>query len=137
MEDVRTMKAREVMTENVVGIDEDESVVAAIAKMKGEGVSSLLVNRYSSSVQAPEEDTWGIVTRKDVVNKVIDPGKKPSDLDVHQIMTKPVIIVYPGLDLKHCARLMHMAGIRRAPVFDGNEIVGILSNTDIFNAVQV
>jgi CBS domain-containing protein len=32
---------------------------------------------------------------------------------------------------------MHQAGIRRAPVFDGKQIIGILSNTDIFNAIKV
>ena len=54
-----------------------------------------------------------------------------------EIMSKPLITVSPGLALKYCARLFNAAGIRRAPVFDGKEIIGILSNTDIFNAIQV
>ena len=33
--------------------------------------------------------------------------------------------------------LFSAAGIRRAVVFDGKEIIGILSNTDIFNAIEV
>ena len=136
MENVRTLKARDVMTENVVRIDEDSTVIHAIGKMQDKNVSSLLVNRRETEIQKPEEDAWGIVTRKDVVNKVIDPGKDPADMQVRQIMTKPVVTVHPGLTLKYCARLMHMTNIRRAPVFDGDDIVGILSNTDIFNAVQ-
>jgi predicted transcriptional regulator len=32
---------------------------------------------------------------------------------------------------------MHNAGLRRVVVFDGNDIVGILSNTDIFNVIKV
>ena len=48
-----------------------------------------------------------------------------------------LITVSPGLALKYCARLFNSAGIRRAPVFDGKEIIGILSNTDIFNAIEV
>jgi predicted transcriptional regulator len=48
-----------------------------------------------------------------------------------------LITVSPGLALKYCARLFNAAGIRRAPVFDGKEIIGILSNTDIFNSIEV
>jgi predicted transcriptional regulator len=52
-------------------------------------------------------------------------------------MSKPLITVSPGLALKYCARLFNHTDIRRAPVFDGKEIVGILSNTDIFKAIKV
>ena len=94
-------------------------------------VSSLVVNRRG------HEDAWGIVTRKDIVSKVVDPGKDPKGVRVHEIMSKPLITVSPGLALKYCARLFHRSGVRRAPVFDGRDIVGIISNTDIFNAIEV
>jgi CBS domain-containing protein len=70
-----------------------------------------------------------------VVHKVVDPGKDPEEVRVFEIMTKPVVMVSPALALKYCARLFHQAGVRRAPVFDGKEIVGTVSNTDIFNAI--
>jgi len=129
--DVRFAKAQDVMTTNVVYIDGTASVADAVRLMREKGVSSLIVNRRS------QEDAWAILTRKDIVNKVVDPGKDPADVCVYEIMTKPLVMVSPGLALKYCARLMHQAGIRRAPVFDGKEIVGILSNTDIFNAIRV
>lgn len=119
------------MSKNVVVIDGKESVAAAIRLMREKRVSSLVVNRRG------REDAWGILTRKDVVNKVVDPGKNPGDVKVFEIMTKPLVMISPGLALKYCARLMNHAGIRRAPVFDGKEIIGIISNTDIFNAIKV
>ncbi len=119
------------MTEVVVFVDGSQTVAEAISWMRAQGVSSLLVNRRSP------EDTWGIMTRKDIVHKVVDPGKDPHDVKVYEIMSKPLITIYPDLALKYCARLLHHTGIRRAPVFDGTEIVGILSNTDIFNAIEV
>jgi len=131
MADLETLKAQDVMTKEIACIDGDETVADAIRQMRERKVSSLVVNRRG------QEDAWGIVTRKDVVYKVVDPGKGPADVKVFEIMTKPLIMVSPGLALKYCARLMHLGGIRRAPVFDGKEIVGILSNTDIFNAVEV
>jgi CBS domain-containing protein len=131
LKDLRFAKAADVMTKTVAYIDGNQSVANAIKLMREKGVSSLVVNRRG------EEDTWGMVTRKDVVNKIVDPGKDPHEARVFEIMSKPLITVSPGLALKYCARLINHAGIRRAIVFDGNEIVGILSDNDIFNAIKI
>jgi CBS domain-containing protein len=131
LSDVRFAKAGDVMSKNIVCIEGTASAADAVRMMRDKKVSSLFVNRRG------QEDAWGIVTRKDVVNKVVDPGKDPEAVKVFEIMSKPLITVSPGLALKYCARLFNAAGIRRAPVFDGKDIVGILSNTDIFNAIQV
>lgn len=131
LKDVRFAKAADVMVKNVAYVDGGATVAEAITVMKEKHVSSLVVNRRA------QEDAWGILTRKDVVTKIVDPGMDPQSVKVHEIMTKPLITVSPGLTLKYCARLMNHAGIRRAVVFDGKNIVGILSNTDIFNAVKV
>jgi len=131
LHDVRFAKAQDAMTKEVVFVDGSETVASAVALMREKGVSSLIVQNRS------KDDAYGIVTRKDVVNKVVDPGKDPAGVKVYQIMSKPLVMVSPGLALKYCARLMHNAGIRRAPVFDGTNIIGLLSNTDIFNAIQV
>ncbi len=131
LHDVRFAKAGDVMSKDVVCIEGTATVADAVRLMREKKVSSLFVDRRG------QEDAWGIVTRKDVVNKVVNPGMDPSEVHVFEIMSKPLITVSPGLALKYCARLFDSAGIRRAPVFDGKEIIGILSNTDIFNAIQV
>jgi len=131
LKDVRFARAADVMTKSLVFIDGKATVADAVRRMREKRVSSLLVNRRGP------EDAWGMVTRKDVVNKVVDPGKDPAKVKVFEIMSKPLVTVSPGLALKYCARLFHVAGIRRAPVFDGKEIIGLLSNTDIFNAIEV
>lgn len=131
LKEVRFAKAADVMTKNVVYIDGNETVANAIGLMKEKGISSLVVNRRGP------EDTWGIMTRKDVVSKVVSPGRDPYGVLVFEIMTKPLVMVSPDLELKYCARLFNQAGIKRAPVFDGKEIVGILSNSNIFFAIGV
>ncbi len=131
VEKVKSLKVKDVMRKDVVFIDGKATVAEAVRLMRERHVSSLLVNRRN------HDDAWGIVVRKDVVNKVIDPGKDPEKVRVFDIMTRPVITVSPGLALKYCARLLHLAGIRRAPVFDGKDIIGMISNTDIFNSLNV
>lgn len=130
LKDVRFAKAQDVMSKSIVFIDGSATVADAVKLMRKEAVSSLIVNRRD------HDDAWGIVTRKDVVTKVVDPGKRVANVQVFQIMSKPLITVAPGLALKYCARLFRMTGIRRAPVFDGKEIVGMLSNTHIFDSIQ-
>jgi predicted transcriptional regulator len=129
LRELRFMKVENVMKKDIASIEGKQTAFDAIKIMREKKVSSLLVNRRG------KEDAWGIITRKDVVNKIIDPGKNPKEVSIHEIMSKPLVMVSPGLALKYCARLFHQAGIRRAPVFDGKEIVGMISNTDIFNAL--
>jgi CBS domain-containing protein len=131
LKDVRFAKAADVMTRDVAFIDGAATAAEAIRIMRERKVSCLVVNRRTP------DDAWGIVTRKDVINKIVDPGRDPDEVKVFEIMTKPLVMLSPGLALKYCARLMHNTGIRRAVVFDGKDIVGILSNSDIFNAIKV
>ena|SRR3972149_2361071 len=131
VEKVKSLKVSDVMRKNVVTIDGNATVSEAVALMRKHKVSSLLVNRRT------HDDAWGMLVRKDVVSKVIDPGKDPDKVKVFEIMTKPVIMVSPSLAIKYCARLLNQSGIRRAPVFDGKNVVGIISNSHIFDALPV
>ncbi|MDD3825002.1 MAG: CBS domain-containing protein [Anaerolineae bacterium] len=116
------------MTKHVVDIDANATVAQAVEKMKQWNVSSLLVARKDAT------DTWGFMSQTDIVEKVVAQGTNPEAVHVYEIMTKPVITVPPNCSLQDCAALMARADIRRVLVFDGQDIVGIVSSTDIFNA---
>ncbi|HSJ55299.1 MAG TPA: CBS domain-containing protein [Anaerolineae bacterium] len=120
--------AADVMTKHVVDIDANATVAQAVEKMKQWNVSSLLVARKDAT------DTWGFMSQTDIVEKVVAQGINPETVHVYEIMTKPVITVPPNCSLQDCASLMARADIRRVLVFDGQDIVGIVSSTDIFNA---
>jgi len=121
--------ASDVMTRHVVSVAPSASVAHAISKMKERNVSSLLVRRES------DMDTWGFMTETDLIDKVIAGGLDPESITVHEIMSKPVITVSPKSSLQECAALLARADIRRVLVYDGREIVGILSSSDIFDAL--
>lgn len=121
--------AADVMTKHVVGIEFDALVSDAIEKMKQWNVSSLLVGRKDAA------DMWGFMSQTDVVEEVVAHGLDPAAVYVYQIMHKPVITVPPNASVQDCAALMARADIRRVLVFDGQDIVGIVSGTDIFNAI--
>ena len=122
-------KARDLMTKEVRYIQEEATIKETVTRMKVERVSSFIVERKD------HDDAYGIITRKDIVTKVVEVGRDFEYTKVKDIMTKPLLMISPGLEIKYIARFMKMANIRRAPVFDGEKIVGIVSNTDILNGL--
>jgi isocitrate dehydrogenase len=77
------------------------------------------------------------MTRKDVVSKIVGPGKYQNEVTISEILSKPLVTVSPDLSVKDCAQVMQRHGIRRVSVYDGKEIVGHLINTCIFNIIKV
>ena len=121
--------AQDVMTKHVVGIEPNATVAEAVEKMKQRNVSSLLVRRES------KVDTWGFMTETDVIEKVVAKGLDLTTIHVSEIMSKPVITISQKYNLQECAALLARADIRRVLVFDGQDIVGIVSSSDIFGAL--
>ncbi len=116
------IRARNVMRKGgIVSIDGMATAREAAAKMRSEKIACLLVKKRNI------DDAWGIVVVQDFIKGVIIPGRSPAEVHVYEIMTKPVITVPADMDIRYVARLIHRAGIRRAPVEDGGELIGMIS----------
>ncbi len=120
-ENTAIIRSRDVMDKNIVSIDGMATAREAAAKMRSENVYALLVNKRHS------DDAWGILGYQDFYKGVIIPGRSPNDVNVYEIMTKPVITVPADMDIRYAARLIYQADIRRAPVEDCGELIGMLS----------
>ncbi len=119
------VQVKDIMRRNVVTIDGMATVREAVAKMRSEDVTALLVDKRH------QNDAWGIVTVPDLVREVIAPGRHPDNTNVYEIMTKPVITVPPDMDIRYVARLLYRVGVRRAPVEDRGELIGMISMSDL------
>ena len=119
------VQAKDVMRPNVVFIDGMATVREAVAKMRAENVTALIVSKRDS------RDAWGIVTVADLVREVLSPGRSPDDINVYEIMAKPVISVPPDMDIRYVARLLHRVGVRKAPVEAQGELLGMISLSDL------
>ena len=118
------MKAKEIMTKDVVTIRGSQTIAEAVELMTEKGLRALVVEpRYPG-------DPYGMVTETDIVYKVAAYGHDPKKMRVYEIMTKPCIVVNPDLGVEYVARLFGQARIRRAPVIQ-NELLGIISVSDI------
>ena len=67
----------------------------------------------------------------DVAKQVLAMDRSPERINVYEIMSKPVLSVDPGMDIRYCARYFDRFGLTRAPVVDHGRVVGVVSYTDL------
>ena len=116
--------AREIMTGGVECVREDESVLDAAKKMDQLGVGSL-------PICGSDERLKGMLTDRDIVVKVLAQGKDPSATKAGELAQgKPVTI---GADdgLEELVRTMAQHQIKRVPVIDGHDLIGVVSEADV------
>ncbi|NOQ41207.1 MAG: CBS domain-containing protein [Desulfuromusa sp.] len=115
------IRAREIMHKGIITIDGMATAREAAAKMRAENVPYLLVKKRH------KDDVWGILVVQDFIEGVILKDRSPAEVNVYEIMTKPIITVPADMDIRYVTRLIYRAGIRRAPVEEGGELIGMVS----------
>lgn len=123
--DRKIVRARDVMQKNSPAIDGMATAREAAAMMREHKVSSLLVNKRH------ENDAWGLVSVQDLVTDILVPGRDPAMVNVYEIMTKPIFSVAADMDIRYVARLLHRVGMRRAPVEENGQFVGMVTLTSL------
>jgi CBS domain-containing protein len=138
------MKISDVMTTNVVTLTPDTPLKKAAALMLERGVSGLPV--------VEEDGVVGVLSETDILFKehtrpdrqglvdwVMHYGEDPPEakLDarlVGEAMTVPAVTVPPGRSVADAATMMLDLGLNRLPVVDGDELVGIVTRSDLVRA---
>jgi len=75
----------------------------------------------------------GIVTRRDLVEKVLAKEKDPVKTKVREIMSTPVIYVKPRTPILEVAKIMSRHDIRHIPVINNRGLVGVITDKDILS----
>lgn len=116
---------RDVMRKKFHVIDGLATIKQAVELMKEVKVKALIVNKRHVY------DEYGIVVISDIATKVLAKGRSPDRVCVYEVMTKPVVSVHPDMHIRYASRLLANLHLSRAPVVDGNKLVGIVSFTDM------
>ena len=117
----RIIRARDVMQNDLVTIDGMATVREAAALMRSKNAFSVLIEKRHA------DDEWGIIVVQDFIRDVLIPNRSPDDVHVYEIMKKPVLRVPADMDIRYVARLLYRAGVRRAPVEEKGELVGLVT----------
>lgn len=118
---------RSLMKTNMVTVAPEETVAEAARSISQNGVGALLV--------IAEERLEGILSERDVVSRVVAPGKDPALVRVADVSTRDVIAVEATVSVRECAELLRKHAIRHLPVLEAGRPVGILSSRDFFDHV--
>jgi CBS domain-containing protein len=116
--------AREIMTGSPECVGESESIAQAAQKMKRLDVGALPICGDDNRLK-------GMLTDRDIVVKVLADGKDPEQTRAGELgQGKPVTI---GADdsAEEALKTMAEYKVRRLPVIDGHELIGVISQGDL------
>ena len=118
------MKVKEIMTPQVIGVREHETVEVAARTLEQYNIGAMPVYGLGGTV-------CGMITDRDMVTRCIAANRLPSKTTVGQIMTNRLTSVTPDTDVAMAARLMAKHQIRRLPVIEGGKLCGMVSLKDL------
>ena len=120
----------EIMTSPVVTVPASMSIEDALHLMREKKIHSVVVEPDRPGA------AYGIMTQRDVLRKVVAADRPLFNVTVGDLMSSPLITVSPDTTIKQCSIIMLDANIRRAVVMKSGKLVGIVSDTDIFQSVE-
>ena len=122
------MQVRDVMVFDAVTIGEGEPVSAAARLMNEQGIGMIVICEGRTPT--------GIITDRDVTTKCVAAGDTPERCIVSSHMSSPVSTVDVADDVFQAVRTMRSQHIKRLPVTEDGALVGVVSVTDITQAMD-
>lgn len=82
------------------------------------------------------EKMCGIISDRDYAHKIVAKGLNPEDVKVGDIMTRNVITIHREASIADCMQIMSERRFRHLPVAEGDDIVGMISMTDVMRVMM-
>jgi signal-transduction protein with cAMP-binding, CBS, and nucleotidyltransferase domain len=118
----------EVMSKNILTLDKSTSLQEAAEHMKKLNVGCVIVTEDSNPI--------GIITERDFVTKIAAEGR-PLFTEIKEVMSAPLITIDPEETIWEASEMMKEKLIHKLPVKKNDEIVGIITTTDIVKISSV
>ncbi len=118
------MLVEDVMTTDVVTVSHEATLRAAVEQLLTERVGSVIV---------VDDDGYpvGMVTETDVLRAAYETGAPLEAIAVADLSHRAVVTTRPDRTVRHVARKMTEEGVKKVPVMDGIDLVGMVTLTDI------
>lgn len=128
------MLVKDIMSSPVISVKKDDTVGKAMEIMKTDEIRHLpVVDRDGKLI--------GIIAERDIL-KVFPPNKSLDKFQINLLSRTPVtsimssepVTVSPPDTLEHAAMAMEKRDVGCVPVVDNGHLVGLISESDIFNS---
>jgi CBS domain-containing protein len=98
---------------------------------------TLMVEKHIHCLVVYEKDKMcGIISDRDYAHKIVAKGLDPEQVTVGDIMTRNVITINRTATIAECMKIMSEHQFRHLPVAEGEDIVGMISMTDVMRVVM-
>ena len=126
------MLVKDVMTpkEKLISVTPTATVREALKLMRTQSVRSIIVEKTQA------DGAYGLVTFKNILQSIVAEDGDIDLLNVYDIATIPAMAVSSQLNIKYAAKMMVTSSIKRLLVVDNNELLGILTMTDIIGILM-
>ncbi len=125
------MKIKEIMNKKPLTIDQGKNALDATKEMNR-------VKKEEIIVVDENKKLLGIITERDLINKVMVKNKKVSDVNVKSIMTRNLITINQDKEATEALFKMRKSSIRKIPVLDSeSNLVGIITDFDLAYAIEL
>lgn len=112
------------------------TIIAVDSKAKVKDAARMMVDRHVGSLVANRDGLpFGIVTERDLVEKIVAVGADPLKITVADIMTAPLTSIDASATLIDAARKMIEKRIKRLIVTEHDKIIGIVTQTDLVQSM--
>jgi CBS domain-containing protein len=116
--------ARDIMTGGAECAQIDETVTEAARRMRELGVGALPICGEDNRLK-------GVITDRDIVLNCVAEGMDTTQARVEEYAGDEVVTIGADDSVEEALATMARAGVRRLPVIDGHELVGMVSQADI------
>ncbi|MBU3897301.1 MAG: CBS domain-containing protein [Nanoarchaeota archaeon] len=114
---------KDAMVPKVITALQSQTVQEGAEIMRKEDIGSIIICEGKNPI--------GIVTREDMVTKIVSKNMDASKIKLKDIMSRTLIMATPEEDLAVAARRMVQYGYERLPVIDMGKLIGIISDREI------
>ena len=121
--------ARDVMSGGAECVGENDSVADAAKRLKELDVGS-------APICGEDDRLKGMITDRDIVVEVLAAGKDPADIKAGELGGEEVITIGADDSIEEALKTMARGKVRRLPVIDGHDLVGVVSIADLAGEVE-
>ena len=112
------------------------TIISIDSRAKAKEAAKLMVERRIGSLIANRDGLpFGIVTERDLVEKIVAGATDPTKVTVADMMTAPLVTIEASAPLMDAARRMIEKQVKRLVVTEHDKIIGIVSQTDIVQSM--
>lgn len=128
IDSILNMSVENVLNTDILILESDNTAADATARMKENNARSVLITHSGEAI--------GLVSKTDVLFKVMAQGKNPAKIKLREIMSSPVISLSTQSTIGEALAIMDKHVVRQVIISSGPSVIGIVTRDNIFDQIH-